>query len=125
MECKTNARTRTSHCLVLAFPSQGHINPMLHFCKRLQQHEGITITFVTTRSFSINLLHKSALSSIALETISDGFDNGGLMEAKSFEVYMDRFREVGTQTLCELIEKLNTKGNHVDCIIYEPSYFGA
>ena len=118
MEYKTESRK--AHCLVVAYPAQGHINPMLNFCKRLQQHDEITLTLVTTRFFC-NKLQKLP-SFISLDTISDGFDNGGYDEAENAKVYFDRFREVGTQTLCELIEKLNTKGNdnHVDCLIYDP-----
>lgn len=115
MESKT--KDRRFHCVVLAYPAQGQVNPMLHFCKLLQQHEQITITFVTTRFF-INNLHKLPLSSIAFETISDGFDNGGFNEAGSFKVYFESIRQVGTKSLCELIERLNKKGNHVDYIVY-------
>ncbi|KAF7845115.1 UDP-glycosyltransferase 74G1-like [Senna tora] len=65
---------------------------MLQFSKLLQQ-KGIKVTFVTTRFFCKNLHNKQLPHSIPLETISDGYDNGGSKEAESPEVYKQRFRE--------------------------------
>ncbi|KAJ7961727.1 Glycosyltransferase [Quillaja saponaria] len=107
-----------AHCLVLPYPAQGHINPLLQFSKRLE-HKGARVTLVTTH-FIINSLHKeSSSSSIQLETISDGFDEGGYEEAGSAEAYLERFWLVGPKTLVELLEKLSSSGNQVDCIVYD------
>ncbi|PNX73607.1 UDP-glycosyltransferase 74E2-like protein [Trifolium pratense] len=107
------------HCLVLSFPAQGHINPMLQFSKLLQQ-EGIKITFVTTLFFG-KILQKLP-PSITLETISDGFDNGGIREAGSFKSYVDHFWQVGPKNLENLIEKLNRTNYPIDCVIYDAFY---
>ncbi|KAG4922565.1 hypothetical protein AAZX31_18G227500 [Glycine max] len=107
------------HCVILPYPSQGHINPMHQFSKLLQL-QGVRITLVTTLSYSKNLQNIPA--SIALETISDGFDNGGLAEAGSYKTYLERFWQVGAKTLAELLEKLGRSGNPVDCVIYD-SFF--
>ena len=72
------------HCVVLAYPAQGHINPMHNFCKLLQQ-QGVKVTLVTTLSYSKNLQNIPA--SIALETISDGFDNRGFAESGNCMIY--------------------------------------
>ncbi|XP_061368560.1 UDP-glycosyltransferase 74G1-like [Gastrolobium bilobum] len=103
------------HCLVLAYPGQGHINPMLQFSKLLQ-HEGVRVTLVTVRSYSMNMQNIPA--SIAFETISDGFDNGGVAEAGGYKAYLERFWQVGPETLAELLEKLDRSSDHVDCVIY-------
>ncbi|KAK7282077.1 hypothetical protein RIF29_10598 [Crotalaria pallida] len=58
-------------------------------------------------------------ASIALETISDGFDNGSVGKAKSTRHYLDTFWKIGPQTLQDLIEKLGRTGNTVDCLIYD------
>ncbi|KAK7256336.1 hypothetical protein RIF29_29778 [Crotalaria pallida] len=106
-----------AHCIVLAYPSQGHINPMLQFSKLLE-HEGVRITLVTTFYYLKKL--KKLPSSIALETISDGYDDGfHETDVEKQKLYFDRFREVGSQTLGELIEKLASKGHPVDCVIYD------
>lgn len=70
------------HCLVLTFPGQGHINPMLQFSKLLQ-HEGVRVIMVTTRAIYKSL--HNIPSSIPVETISDGFDSGGIEEDAGFK----------------------------------------
>lgn len=106
------------HCLVIPFPTQGHINPMLQFSKRLQ-HKGIEITLAPT----IYIFKKSMqdlTSSIIIEPISDGYDDvSGLFSAKSIETYLDSHKKVGSQALIQLIEKLKNKGNPIDCVIYD------
>ncbi|WJX77317.1 hypothetical protein P8452_60638 [Trifolium repens] len=114
MDKKTIAKK--VHCLVLPFPLQGHINPMLQFSKLLQ-HEEVKVTLVVTLHQCKKL--QSVPPSIAIETISDGFDNGGVEEAGEYKTYYDRFRQVGPKTLAELIEKLGILGDKVDCVIYD------
>lgn len=104
------------HCLVLSFPAQGHINPMLQFSKLLQQ-EGIIVTLVTTLFFGKKL--HNLPPSVTLETISDGFDIGGIGEAKSFKQYLDHFAQVGPQNLEKLIDKLGRTSYPIDCVIYD------
>lgn len=105
-----------AHCLVLSYPTQGHINPLLEFSKRLE-HKGVKATLVTTYSMS-KTIHKEA-SSIALETISDGYDEGGIEQAETIKAYLDRFWKVGSQTLTDLLQKLSNSGSPVDCIVYD------
>ncbi|KAK7295243.1 hypothetical protein RJT34_18148 [Clitoria ternatea] len=114
MEKKNTAKR--VHCVVLSYPAQGHINPIHQFSKHLKQ-EGVRVTLVTTR-FYCKKLQKVPVS-IALETISDGFDEGGEADAGGFREYMDRFWQVGAQTLAELVEKHNKTSDPVDCIIYD------
>jgi pathogen-inducible salicylic acid glucosyltransferase len=106
-----------AHFLVLAYPGQGHINPMMEFSKRLE-HKRVKVTLVITKSIS-HTMDKEA-NSLALETISDGYDEGGVAEAESIHAYLERFRRVGSQTLTELIEKLSNSGCPVDCVVYDP-----
>ncbi|KAK4435690.1 UDP-glycosyltransferase 74E2 [Sesamum alatum] len=103
------------HCLVLPYPIQGHINPMLQLSKRLS-HRGIRITLAATKHL---FKTKQQLSgSISVETISDGYDEG--KGDVDLEPYLARFEQVGTQTLSELLEKLGNSGRPVDCVIYDP-----
>ncbi|QHO39896.1 hypothetical protein HN51_006035 [Arachis hypogaea] len=112
---KKNIDPRKPHCLVLSYPAQGHINPMIQFSKLLV-HEGVKVTLATTCFYSKSL--QKVPPYISLESISDGFDNGGFVEAGNFKAYLGRFWEVGPQSLSELIEKLAKLGNPIDCIIY-------
>ncbi|KAF2292484.1 hypothetical protein GH714_024363 [Hevea brasiliensis] len=113
-------KTPRAHCLVLAYPAQGHINPMLQFSKRLE-HKGLQVTLVTTRAISNTIQRISSSTSIPLETISDGYDEGGRIHAENIQAYLERFWQVGSKTLVNLVERLNSSvsGCPVDCIIYD------
>ncbi|KAI5314926.1 hypothetical protein L3X38_044102 [Prunus dulcis] len=81
-----------AHCLVLPYPSQGHINPMLQFSKLLV-HKGVKVTLVTTQ-FVYNTIMQAAglLSSCNIllqETISDGYDEGRSAQAESIAAYVE------------------------------------
>ncbi|XP_054785043.1 UDP-glycosyltransferase 74F2-like [Prosopis cineraria] len=109
---------RRPHCLVLLYPAQGHINPMLQFSKRLD-HKGVRVTLVATRFLRKTLkLDQHCLTSMALESISDGFDHGGFEEAGSDQAYIDRFWDVGPKSFEQLLQKL-TLSSSVDCVVYD------
>ncbi|KAG6630942.1 hypothetical protein CIPAW_13G056200 [Carya illinoinensis] len=114
MEKETSACR--AHCLILTYPTQGHINPMVEFSKRLK-NRGVEVTLVTTYFISKDI--QKEVSSIALETISDGYDEGGIARAENVQVYLERFSQVGSQTLTDLLEKLSFSGCPVDCIVYD------
>lgn len=115
---KMNLAHNKIHCLVIPFPTQGHINPMLQFSKRLQ-HKGIEITLVPT-IYIFNKSMQELTSSITIEPISDGYDDvNGLFCAKSIETYLESHQIVGSQALIQLIEKLKNKGNPINCVIYD------
>ncbi|CAK8542574.1 unnamed protein product [Lathyrus sativus] len=108
---------KTIHCLVIPFPAHGHTNPMLEFSK-LIQNQGVKLTLVSPLSCYKNL--PKLPSSITTETIFDGFDEDGLTVPKSFKLYMNKFWEVGPESLAGLINNLNGRSNnHVDCVIYD------
>ncbi|KAL9323988.1 hypothetical protein ACSQ67_008845 [Phaseolus vulgaris] len=106
-----------AHCLVLPYPAQGHINPMLQFSKRLVQR-GVKITLIAVVSNWKAISNKN-FTSIEVESISDGYDDGGLKAAESLEVYLDTFCRVGSQTLAELLQKLAESSHPPDCVIYD------
>ncbi|XP_074355195.1 UDP-glycosyltransferase 74G1-like [Apium graveolens] len=88
---------------------------MHQFSKSLMS-KGIKVTFVTTK-----FMFKSCqqlTGSIPVEAISDGFDNGGYGSAAE-ETYFCKFKQVGSESLSKLIEKLNATDCPVDCIIYD------
>ncbi|KAD6455132.1 hypothetical protein R6Q59_016418 [Mikania micrantha] len=106
------------HVLVITFPAQGHINPLIQFSKRLTS-KGVKTTLVTTIFFlNSNFANKTNTSS-EIEAISDGFDEGGLASADSPESYIKTFREVGSRSLADLIKKLQSEGTIIDAIIYD------
>ncbi|PRQ22243.1 putative UDP-glucuronosyl/UDP-glucosyltransferase [Rosa chinensis] len=101
---KGQQRAYRAHYLILPYPDQGHINPMLQFSKLLD-HKGVKVTLVTTR-FLCNTMPRR----IPLETISYGYDEGGRAQAESIDVYLESLKKSGSQTLAELLEKLSSSG---------------
>ncbi|KAL3360454.1 hypothetical protein AABB24_013728 [Solanum stoloniferum] len=109
--------THKAHCLILPFPVQGHINPMLQFSKRLQSKR-VKITIALTKFFLKTM--QELPTSLSIEAISDGYDDGGYHQAGTFVAYITRFKEVGSDTLSHLIQKLANSGCPVNCIVYDP-----
>lgn len=114
------------HVLVVAYPSQGHINPMLQFAKRLAS-KNLEVTFVTTETSRQRMLQaqdpvpgpSNPSLEVRFETISDGLPPD---YDRSKDVQMTRFDllcKVGGLTLTNLIERLNAQGNNICCIVYD------
>ncbi|KAI6694375.1 hypothetical protein NL676_022085 [Syzygium grande] len=106
-----------AHVLVLPYPAQGHINPMLQFSKRLLCR-GVKATLALT----VHLARSTQAGPspfIDLETFSDGHDLGGHAQAESAEAYQASLRDVGSRTLAELIRKLDRSGRPVDAVVYD------
>ncbi|XP_039160761.1 UDP-glycosyltransferase 74F2 [Eucalyptus grandis] len=117
MEEEKMKRPCKAHVLVLPYPAQGHISPMLQFAKRLVS-KGVRVTLATT-VFVAKSMHAALNDSIGIETISDGFDEGGSAQAESIEAYLRSLQAVGSRTLAALIKKLDNSGDAIDAIIYD------
>ncbi|KAI3926030.1 hypothetical protein MKW98_028166 [Papaver atlanticum] len=107
-----------NHVLVVPYPSQGHINPMLQFSKRLIS-KGLKITLALTIHVA-NKMETQINGPVKVEMISDGHDEGGVMQASSPQAYLERFAIVGSQTLTEIIERQRNLGDPVSCVVYDP-----
>ncbi|THF95276.1 hypothetical protein TEA_020071 [Camellia sinensis var. sinensis] len=114
---ETPNRAYKAHVLVLPYPAQGHINPMLQFSKRLVSR-GVKATLANSVYISKSM-HKDPISTIDIDTFSDGHDVGGYDSAESPEAYLTKLRDVGSQTLASLIEKFDGLGRPVDALIYD------
>ena len=109
------------HVLVVPYPSQGHINPLLEFSKRLST-KGIKVTFCIPR-FIFKSLDQQSLSlppSVQIVAISDGYDVGGFGEADSIAAYLSRMEVAGSKTVTDLILQYKNSNNSVGCVIYDP-----
>ncbi|KAH7510669.1 hypothetical protein FEM48_ZijujUnG0101200 [Ziziphus jujuba var. spinosa] len=100
--------------LVLPYPSQGHINPLLQFAKRLAS-KGVKATIATTH-YTVNSI---SAPNVGVEAISDGFDTGGFAEAKSEELFLKSFKTNGSRTLSQLIQKFQHSDYTVNCVVYD------
>ncbi|KAG5561011.1 hypothetical protein RHGRI_004136 [Rhododendron griersonianum] len=110
-------RSSTVHVLALPYPTQGHLNPMLQFCRRLVS-KGLKATLAIT-TFVSNTTQPKSDSAVQLDTISDGYDVGGFKQAGDAQAYLARFEAAGSKTLAELIKRHEIAGHPVDCVIYD------
>uniref|UniRef100_A0A2N9JBC5 Glycosyltransferase n=1 Tax=Fagus sylvatica TaxID=28930 RepID=A0A2N9JBC5_FAGSY len=106
---------RETHILVIPYPVQGHINPMLQFSKRLAS-KGPRVTFITTSSISESI-QAHASHSINVEIISDGSEEGNNLE--SIEAYLKRFQLNVSQSLAKIIEKHNSSQYPPKILVYD------
>ncbi|XP_068662275.1 mogroside IE synthase-like [Aristolochia californica] len=120
MESEKKENISAPHVLVLPFPVQGHINPMLQFAKRLASR-GLSVTLGTTIFYSKNMRAQMTGGSVRLDTISDGYDEGGFLEAEDPKAYHHGLEEVGSRTLAELIEKYKGSVSPFTCLVYDTS----
>ncbi|GAB4825837.1 hypothetical protein Ancab_008710 [Ancistrocladus abbreviatus] len=109
-------QAKKAHALIVPYPAQGHLNPMLQFGKRLASKD-VKSTLVTT-VFVSKTMHLDP-GSVQVDTISDGFDETGFFGAESIEAYLDSFQTVGSITLSELIGRHSTSGNPITCVVYD------
>ncbi|XP_065875350.1 UDP-glycosyltransferase 74G1-like [Euphorbia lathyris] len=112
----STSRSR-AHVVILPYPAQGHINPLLQFAKRLVS-KGVKATLANT-VFINNSMLADPSSPIQFQTISDGFDEAGYAQAPNADVYLSSLESVGSKTLANLINKLNNSDSPVTAIIYD------
>ena len=106
---------RKIHILVIPYPLQGHINPMLQFSKRLAS-KGPRVTFIAASRISKSIqAHKS--SSINFETISDGSEEA--QDLENIVEKLKRFKSKVSQNLPKLIEKHNSSKYPPKFLVYD------
>ncbi|XP_031479130.1 UDP-glycosyltransferase 74F2-like [Nymphaea colorata] len=105
--------------LLLPYTTQGHINPLNQLGQRLALH-GIEVRHLTT-PYLLNSLLPTAdrRLSIPTELISDGFDESGYAQCGDVQTYLDRFKDVGSRTLAELLGRLASNGRPANWIVYD------
>ncbi|XP_028754374.1 UDP-glycosyltransferase 74B1-like [Neltuma alba] len=108
------AKKRNVHVVVVPYPGQGHINPLLQFAKRLAS-KGVKATVATTK-YTVNSI---VAPNVTVEPISDGFDEAGFAQAKNVDLFLNSFRSNGSKTLSRLIEKFEHSDFPVTCVVYD------
>ena len=103
------------HILVIPYPIQGHINPILQFSKRLAL-KGPRVTFVTTTSISKSI-QAHAYRSLHIETISDGSEE--VENFESLDERLKRFKSRVAQSLAKLIERLTNSKHPPRILVYD------
>ncbi|XP_059076998.1 gallate 1-beta-glucosyltransferase 84A23-like [Cryptomeria japonica] len=114
------------HVVVIPYPAQGHMNPLMEFVKRLVC-KNLHVTFITTEKARERMVQAqdgvaahvtTDLKDIRIETISDGLSPDG-EEMEDVEMIFDLLRKVGGLTFEQVIERLNSQGSTVSCIVYD------
>jgi pathogen-inducible salicylic acid glucosyltransferase len=105
------------HVLLISYPSQGHINPLLQLGKRLAAHRGVRCTLAVTRF----LLSQSTPSTgdVHVAAYSDGCDLGGYEEAGDEETFLARFESSGSASLDELLRSEAASGRPMRAVVYD------
>ncbi|XP_030461699.1 UDP-glycosyltransferase 74E2-like [Syzygium oleosum] len=121
MEEQKNERIlKLTHVLVLTYPVQGHINPMVEFSKRLAS-KGLNVAFIVPISEPSKSLHSinHATSSIKIEQISDGFE-GVDTDELSLDVYFELFKVSVIKSLTNFIEQhQSSQDNPAKVLVYD------
>ncbi|TVU08900.1 hypothetical protein EJB05_42327, partial [Eragrostis curvula] len=110
------------HVLLLPYPSQGHINPILQFGKRLAARRGVRCTLAATRFALSSRSHQPSSTgdaAIRVATISDGCDRGGFAEAGGVAAYLERLESAGSETVDALLRSERALGRPVHAVVYD------
>jgi pathogen-inducible salicylic acid glucosyltransferase len=107
------------HVLLLPNPTQGHINPILEFGKRLAAHRGVQCTLAVTRFVLSKSGQSSAGGAVHIAPISDGCDRGGYGEAGGIEACTARLESAGSATVGELLRSKAERGRPVRALVYD------
>ncbi|RLN36393.1 UDP-glycosyltransferase 74F2-like [Panicum miliaceum] len=106
------------HVLLLPYPSQGHINPVLQFGKRLAARRGVRCTLAATR-FALSQGQPATGDAVRVAAISDGCDRGGFSEAGGVDAYLPRLESAGSETLDALLRSEAERGRPVRVLVYD------
>nr|WIW42716.1 UDP-glycosyltransferase [Nicotiana tabacum] len=103
--------TSKSHVLVLPFPVQGHINPMVQFSKRLVSR-GVKVTLVTIDSISKSMPMESC--SVKIESIPHDES-----PPKSIDIFLEWFFVLISNNLKKIVEKLFDSEYPVKVLVFD------
>ncbi|KAL6626453.1 hypothetical protein ACP70R_030179 [Stipagrostis hirtigluma subsp. patula] len=107
------------HVLLLPYPSQGHINPLLQFAKRLAAHDGVRCTLAVTR-FVAESTRPPPAGSVRIAVFSDGCDGCVPNELGGHHgPYFERLASAGAATVDEILASEAVQGRAVRVMVYD------
>ncbi|MCL7050339.1 hypothetical protein MKW94_009588 [Papaver nudicaule] len=115
------------HVLLVSYPSQGHINPLLRLAKCLASR-GLFVTFSTTESVGQMMAQEATnttsstnigLGELRFEFFSDGWDSHERVRG-NFDAWMHQLETAGRESFTELVNRQSRAGRPVSCIINNP-----
>ncbi|KAJ3679116.1 hypothetical protein LUZ60_017127 [Juncus effusus] len=119
------AESPKPHMLMISFPGQGHVNPLLRLAKRVAA-KGVLVTFTTTCNTGEKILSSSdiipgddgvtiGLGRLRFEFLSVNFDDG-----KDLDEAMLHLETEGPSAFSDLIKKQSQNGRPVTCVVNNP-----
>ncbi|KAF8723253.1 hypothetical protein HU200_021769 [Digitaria exilis] len=103
------------HILLVSYPTQGHINPLLQFGKRLAAHRGVRCTLAVTRHV-LGSGKQPQPGAVHVVAFSDGCDPRGYDEVGDALAYLARLESAGSVSLGELIRAESEMGRPVRAV---------
>ena len=117
------------HVLIVSYPAQGHINPMLRLGKRLVS-KGLQVTCSTTRHVKKNIPQANdditsgettTPLDVGFEFFDDGLPEDDDRSRRDSDFYVAQLERAGRESLARLIRTLNDeKGRPVSCMVNNP-----
>jgi len=127
-DCTPDSDSSRFHALVIPYPAQGHITPMMQFSEKLASR-GLTVTFVTTYHAHAQITKAHSKDSqvqpgldIRSAQISDGLSLDFDRSARFYDFLRSLEINMGGE-LEQLIHNLNKTGPPISCVIADTSLF--
>ncbi|KAJ0463655.1 putative crocetin glucosyltransferase [Helianthus annuus] len=102
--------------LIVAYPTQGHINPSLRFANRLVKLN-VDVTYCTSVSVIRRIDIQSTHHGLTFVPFSDGNDNG-IQPTTIWQQFFLDFSTNGASAVAELISSAATAGQPFDHVVY-------
>ncbi|GLU09151.1 hypothetical protein SLE2022_260250 [Rubroshorea leprosula] len=115
------------HVLLVSFPGQGHVNPLLRLGKRLAS-KGLLVTFTTPETTGQQMRKASNVSEeptpvgdgyIRFEFFEDGWDEDE-PRRQDLDQYLPQLEKVGKIVIPEMIKRNAEQNRPVSCLINNP-----
>ena len=104
--------------LVVTYPAQGHINPALHFSKRLTAIGAEVIFFTSLSAYRRGMITQpSSSGNMYFSSFSDGYDDG-FKPGVDLDHYLSEMRRCGSQALSDLIVSGEKEGRPFTFLVY-------
>ncbi|KDP45907.1 hypothetical protein JCGZ_15467 [Jatropha curcas] len=116
------------HVLLLSFPGQGHVNPLLRLGKRLAS-KGMLVTFSAPEIIGKQMRKANNIVDYERVPIGEGFIRfeffeDGLAEddpkRKDLDQYLSQLETIGVKVIPEIITKNAEQGQSISCLINNP-----
>lgn len=104
------------HIVVIASPSQGHINPLLQFSKHLAHH-GLKVTFSTVFNHAAAIDIPATPASLTLQQVSLSSYDG--IEPETPQASWKRTQTSIRLHLVELIARHESSNDPISCVVFD------